>query len=294
MKNFIKAKLKLLLEAASDYATKKDYYTTLFKMVKTKQLYGGDPYWENKEDGQFIASAVVNIHGQIKISTFKHQAGDVRRNDIGDMTENPHYLTFRISAGRGIEHPDTFSPNLQPALTRGGIQGSEEDETFVFKLPDGVSLENGETAIRIGLPRPGSPASDAVIKAYLIYGTEIKDFVEKNMKDQIGYKDGQGTNIANKQENDDKLFMIRKMLAAKLKKKVLQPSEWEAFQKAMETYGINLDNIDLHQISNEDDFDKIIQMAGLSQKQAPQDDEAAYLEKLKQMQALKDRVRQRK
>jgi hypothetical protein len=294
MKNFIKAKLKLLLEAASDYATKKDYYTTLFKMVKTKQLYGGDPYWENKEDGQFIASAVVNIHGQIKISTFKHQAGDVRRNDIGDMTENPHYLTFRISAGRGIEHPDTFSPNLQPALTRGGIQGSEEDETFVFKLPDGVSLENGETAIRIGLPRPGSPASDAVIKAYLIYGTEIKDFVEKNMKDQIGYKDGQGTNIANKQENDDKLFMIRKMLAAKLKKKVLQPSEWEAFQKAMETYGINLDNIDLHQISNEDDFDKIIQMAGLSQRQAPQDDEAAYLEKLKQMQALKDRVRQRK
>jgi len=294
MKNFIKAKLKILLEAASDYATKKDYYTTLFKMVKAKQLYGGDPYWENKEDGQFIASAVVNIHGQIKISTFKHQAGDVRRNDIGDMTENPHYLTFRISAGRGIEHPDTFSPNLQPALTRGGIQGSEEDETFVFKLPDGVSLENGETAIRIGLPRPGSPASDAVIKAYLIYGTEIKDFVEKNMKDQIGYKDGQGTNIANKQENDDKLFMIRKMLAAKLKKKVLQPSEWEAFQKAMETYGINLDNIDLHQISNEDDFDKIIQMAGLSQRQAPQDDEAAYLEKLKQMQALKDRVRQRK
>jgi len=294
MKNFIKAKLKLLLEAASDYATKKDYYTTLFKMVKAKQLYGGDPYWENKEDGQFIASAVVNIHGQIKISTFKHQDGDVRRNDIGDMTENPHYLTFRISAGRGIEHPDTFSPNLQPALTRGGIQGSEEDETFVFKLPDGVSLENGETAIRIGLPRPGSPASDAVIKAYLIYGTEIKDFVEKNMKDQIGYKDGQGTNIANKQENDDKLFMIRKMLAAKLKKKVLQPSEWEAFQKAMETYGINLDNIDLHQISNEEDFDKIIQMAGLSQRQAPQDDEAAYLEKLKQMQALKDRVRQRK
>ena len=114
------------------------------------------------------------------------------------------------------------------------------------------------------------------------------------MKDQIGYKDGQGANIANKQENDDKLFMIRKMLSAKLKKKGLQPSEWEAFQKAMEQYGINLDNIDLHMISNEDDFDKIIQMAGLSQRQAPQDDEEAYLEKIRQMQALKDRIRQRK
>jgi hypothetical protein len=114
------------------------------------------------------------------------------------------------------------------------------------------------------------------------------------MKDRIGYKDGQGTNIANKQENDDKLFMIRKMLAAKLKKKMLQPNEWQAFQKAMEQSGINLDDIDLHMISNEDDFDKIIQMAGLSQRQAPQDDEDAYLEKLKQMQALKDRVRQRK
>jgi hypothetical protein len=294
MKNFIKAKLKLLLEAASDYATKKDYYTTIFKMAKAKQLYGGDPYWENKEDGQFIASAVVNIHGYIKISTFKHQAGDIRRNDIGDMSENPHYLTFRISAGRGIEHPDTYTPNLQPARSRGGIEGSEDDETFTFKLPDGVSLENGETTLRIGLPRPGSPASDAVIKAYLIYGPEIKDFVEKNMKDQIGYKDGQGANIANKQENDDKLFMIRKMLSAKLKKKGLQPSEWQAFQNAMEQYGINLDNIDLHQISNEDDFDKIIQMAGLSQRQAPQDDEDAYLEKIKQMQALKDRVGRRK
>ena len=62
----------------------------------------------------------------------------------------------------------------------------------------------------------------------------------------------------------------------------------------MEQYGIDLENIDLHQISNEDDFDKIIQMADLSQRQAPQDDEDAYLEKLKQMQALKDRVRQRK
>lgn len=294
MKNFIKERLNLLLEAASDYATKKDYYTTIFKMAKAKQLYGGDPYWENKEDGQFIASAVVNIHGYIKISTFKHQAGDIRRNDIGDMSENPHYLTFRISAGRGIEHPDTFTPNLQPALTRGGIEATEEDETFTFKLPDGVSLENGETSIRIGLPRAGSPASDAVIKAYLIYGPEIKSFVEKNMKDRIGYKDGQGTSIANKQENDDKLFMIRKMLSAKLKKKGLQPSEWEAFKKAMEQYGIDLENIDLHQISNEDDFDKIIQMADLSQRQAPQDDEDAYLEKLKQMQALKDRVRQRK
>jgi hypothetical protein len=294
MKNFIKQKLKLLLEAASDYATKKDYYTTIFKMAKAKQLYGGDPYWENKEDGQFIASAVVNIHGYIKISTFKHQAGDIRRNDIGDMSENPHYLTFRISAGRGIEHPDTYTPNLQPARSRGGIEGSEDDETFIFKLPDGVSLENGETSLRIGLPRPGSPASDAVIKAYLIYGPEIKDFVEKNMKDRIGYKDGQGTNIANKQENDDKLFMIRKMLVAKLKKKGLQPSEWQAFQNAMEQYGIDLENIDLHQISNEDDFDKIIQMAGLSKRQAPQDDEDAYLEKIKQMQALKDRVGRRK
>lgn len=293
MKNFIKERLNLLLEAASDYATTKDYYTTLFKNAKAKQLYGGDPYWENKEDGQFIASAVVNIHGHVKISTFKHQAGDVRRNDIGDMTENPHYLTFRISAGRGIEHPDTFTPNLQPALSRNGMEGSEDDESFTFKLPDGVSLENGETTLRIGLPRPGSPASDAVIKTYLIYGPEIKSFIEKNMKNQIGYKDGQGANIANKQENDNKLFMIRKMLAAKLKKKMIQPNEWEAFQNAMQKYGININDIDLHQISNEEDFDKIIQMAGLSQRQAPQDDQEAYLEKIRQMQALKDKVRQR-
>ena len=93
--------------------------------------------------------------------------------------------------------------------------------------------------------------------------------------------------------NDSLTNAILTKLAAKLKKKMIQPNEWQAFQNAMQKYGININDIDLHQISNEEDFDKIIQMAGLSQRQAPQDDQEAYLEKMRQMQALKDKVRQR-
>lgn len=196
-KTIIKNMLGLLAEANDRYATKRDYFTTLFKITKVKELYGGDEYWENVQDGQWVGAAIVNIHGHLsKVSTYNAPAGQVRANDLGMRGENPHYLEFKIMAGRGIEHKDTYSPNLQPARTRGGIGSEENEGQFTLPLPQGVSLENGATSITFGIPKPGSPASDAAIKTYLIYGDVILDFVKSNMKDQIGYVDGKGAEIS--------------------------------------------------------------------------------------------------
>ncbi len=187
----------LIIEANDRYATKRDYFTTLFKITKARQLYGGDEYWENVQDGQWVGAAIVNIHGIMsKVSTYNAPAGQVRANDLGMRGENPHYLEFRIMAGRGIEHKGTQTPNLQPARTRGGLGSEENEGTFTMELPQGVALENGATSITFGLPKPGSPASDASIKTYLIYGDVILDFVKSNMKDKVGYVDGKGAEVS--------------------------------------------------------------------------------------------------
>jgi hypothetical protein len=65
-----------------------------------------------------LATAIVNIHGFVKITTNIAKAGDIRANQPSSMKENPFYLSFQISAGRGIEHPDSFTQNTEPAQTR--------------------------------------------------------------------------------------------------------------------------------------------------------------------------------
>ncbi len=175
MKNFIKEQLHILLEEVK-YATEYDYNKTLDKIQKAKQLYGNDPYFENIQAGQWIGQAIVNIHGDVSISRSLHKASDVHNNQLGIAKENPHYLQFTLRAGRGIEHPDTYSKNTDPAQTR--IRKHSQD------------LENTSEEI-------GSPASDAKIKTYLIFGQEILDFVEKNMRGGgMGYLDNRGTELA--------------------------------------------------------------------------------------------------
>lgn len=200
----ILSKLRLLAEANDKYATRRDYYTTLFKIAKAKELYGNDKYWENPQQGQWVGSVIVNIHGRVsKVSTYLSPAGDVRANDLGMRGENPYYIDLKIMAGRGIEHPDTYSPNIEPARTRGGLGSEEFEHEYTMQLPDGVTLENGETKIKFGLPKPGSPASDAHIKAFLIYGDLILDFVKNNMKDKIGYVDTDAPEISKEKTGDE-------------------------------------------------------------------------------------------
>lgn len=177
MKNFIKSKLHNLLTEAVKYATAYDYTRTQEKIEQAKYIYGGDPYFESIEAGQWIGNAIVNIHGKVSISTNLHKATDVHNNQLGIASENPNYLKFTLRAGRGIEHPDTLDDkNNNSAVTR------------VRKYAD--NIENTSDKI-------GSPASDAMIKTYLIFGDVILDFVEKNMKGGgMGYLDNKGTELA--------------------------------------------------------------------------------------------------
>ena len=188
MKEFLREQLRILLEDNSRYSTKRDYYRTMAIVSKVHQLYANDPYFQDSNSGQWIGNVISDIHGNTKVTTNTAVAGNVRANDkTGIVRENPMYLTITLKAGRGIEHPDTFSPNTEPARTR-----KER-----FTLPDG-------TEDYVSIPVPNSPASDAQIKAYLIYGKEIIDFVEKNMKERVGYLDGKGEKLAQNTADKDK------------------------------------------------------------------------------------------
>ena len=184
---------EILDEGNDRYSSKRDYFVALFKATKAKKLYGNDPYFQNIEAGQFVGVAIVGITGKVSISTHLAPAADVRKNDLG-LSETSHYITFKVMAGRGIEHPDTYSPNKQPAITRGGIEGQELK--FTSKLPNGEELENGETMVNFSLPKPGSPASDAQIKTWLVYGDIIADFVKRNTRFASGYKNAAAADIS--------------------------------------------------------------------------------------------------
>lgn len=188
MREFLREQLHILLENNSRYSTKRDYYRTLFIVSKVHQLYSKDPYFQDVNAGQWIGNAICDIHGNVKVTTNTAVAADVRANDkVGIVHETPMYLMMTLKAGRGIEHPDTYSPNTEPARTR-----KER-----FSMPDG-------TEDFVSIPVPNSPASDAQIKAYLIYGKEILDFVEKNMKERVGYLDGKGKDLAQNTADKDK------------------------------------------------------------------------------------------
>lgn len=229
MKKFIKERLDILLEVAeSRYSTKKDYYTTLFKVTKARKLYGGDAYWENVEAGDFVGSAIVNLHGQVQVRTSTAPAGDVKINRLGLVDEKPFYMVFQVRAGRGIEHPDTFKEPEYKAITRNGL-GSEEEQGYTFELPQGISLEDGSTSIEVVLPKPGSPASDAQIKSYVIYGEQIISFVEKNLKTPIGYMDAKGAQISKEKMTPKQATHKEKKDLEKEVGRRITDAEWNAY-----------------------------------------------------------------
>ena len=215
-------------EQSNRYASKRDWYVALFKARKAKELYGNDPYWENIEDGQFVGASIVGITGFISIRTQLAPAGQIRKNDLR-MVEKPQYLKFKVMAGRGIEHPDTYSPNIQPARTRGGVEG--EEMNFIGKLGNGETLEDGNTTVSFSLPKPGSPASDAQIKTWLIYGDVIADFVYRNTRFASGYKNAVAADISKEKMAANPALerhKKKKDLEAELNRKVTD-TEFETF-----------------------------------------------------------------
>jgi hypothetical protein len=222
MKQFIKEKLNILLEQnileQNAFSTMNDYYNVWAKVEKARAMYGGDEYWENAEDGQWVGNITVGTTGNLRISTNLAKAGDVVKHKLGIVSTNQtgDYFTVSIKAGRGIDHNDT-RPNLQPARTRLGLGSNEiNDESFTIKLPDGVLLPNGDNMISFNLPKPGSPASDAQIKAYVIYGAEMIDMVKRNLKghNSASIPDARSKEFAN-QTAPEARYKVDKLAAEK-------------------------------------------------------------------------------
>lgn len=202
LKQLIKEKLKITVSEGIDYATKQDYYSVLAKMAIAKQLYGGDPYWEDSSAGDFAGVGIVNIHGNVNIARNLAPA-HISKTQTGLSNETAHYMSFQVRTGRGIEHPNTINDKTDSARTRGGLGSKEFEGNYKWNLPDGVVLDNGDNFITVGMGKPGSPASDAQIKIYLIYGDMILDFVEKNLKNPIGYNDGKSAQISKEKTKDE-------------------------------------------------------------------------------------------
>jgi GNAT superfamily N-acetyltransferase len=154
------------------------------------------PYWETithdpKQQG-FRAAAVLNPRGDIKISTYTAAASDVSQNQYGVRGEDDNTMTFFISAHPGINHPTTMLRSGH-AITQGGI-----NDPHVAEI--------------------GSPASDAQIKAYAIYGEVILDFLKSKLEGLEAYTDGSAANIANQLDDREKILMLNKELKTSKKK----------------------------------------------------------------------------
>lgn len=168
----------------SMYATKSDLARTMARVTNAYQFVQSRPkpelvnYWNvithNPIEQGFIASAVVDIRGDVQIRTYNAAAGDVRQNRFDLRGEDSEHLVLPISAHPGIDHPNS-KQRTGYAVTKGGI--------------------NNPTPV--GQGDFGSPASDAQIKAYFKYGEVIIDFVKSKMEEKTkSYTDGSGAEVS--------------------------------------------------------------------------------------------------
>lgn len=187
-KNLIKETLRGITEAIVK-ATEADLYRTMFLVAKANSLYGPnseltDDFDKNTRDylnspnmGQGEIIYKVNERGLPYIWTSPYSGADISKNDLGSRGSNQVHKQFGIRVMPGIEHPEDRQERTGNAATRKGLTGSEKKEVFTFNLPDGVVTSKGKNFLTVKLDRPGSPASDGVIKLYLLHGQEIIDYV---------------------------------------------------------------------------------------------------------------------
>lgn len=244
-KKLIQEKLDLLKEA-NPRASSADYYRTMYRVAILTKNYTHDEYYMGENLGEFIAAAIVDIRGNIRISQVaKVPAGDLKANRLGITRETKDYLQFYVMAGRGIQHPNTEKelPD-ETAMSRDGINSSSRLETFTktVHLKSPIRINGQETStIEVEVPKPGSPASDAQIKTYLLYGPMIIDFVEKNLAEPIGYRDGKAPEIRNAMDIKQKIQIIRKDAEDSLETRRLPRVGFiEAFNEFKETNILSL------------------------------------------------------
>jgi hypothetical protein len=147
-----------------------------FKIAKAFELYGNDPYFRNADEGEWVGEVLVYPNGELFARRMKHSAYDIKQNDLGGRGESGSYKNLGIfRAYQGADQPNQVRTSYAKTISMG--KNAEEEIQFSEELPQGVSLENGATTITFGLPKPGSPASDAAIKAYILQADDIIDYV---------------------------------------------------------------------------------------------------------------------
>ena len=228
------------------------------------------PYWEtithDPNQQGFRAAAILNPRGDIQISTYTAAASDVSQNQYGVRGEDDNTLTFFISAHPGIDHLGTMFRSGN-AISQGGVNNPHAAEI-------------------------GSPASDAQIKAYAIYGEVILDFLKSKLEGLESYTDGSAASIANQLDDREKILMLNKELKKRLRKNQIPHSEWTAFINALRRLGIDLHNIDFRKdLATDEQWQQAIDLAKLKPTSGPEDNKKEYQEKLAAMQALKNKHR---
>lgn len=151
MKNFIKNKLRVLLEGpltrdtpanplgAPDpkTASTDDFSRTSAKIANLFNQYGQDPYFQDSNEGDGIYMATVHTNGAVTIKT---------PNPRRKLTDADVGLPWQGTSG-----------NLH-----------------VYVRAYRSQADGGEA-------RTKSPANDAAIKTYIVFGREILDYVRQNM-----------------------------------------------------------------------------------------------------------------
>jgi len=273
MKSYIKNKLNEAFYGNRN-TSRADLFRTEEKIDAARAFINSRPleerkYWETIthdpiEQG-FRASAVLNKRGDIQITTYTPAASDVSQHQFGLRGEEENKTTFFVSAHPGIDHPGSQHRSGH-ALTRGGIN----DITLV------------------GEDEYGSPASDAQIKAYAHYGELIMDFLKSNPKGLEAYTDGSGAAIANEMGTKEKILKLNKDLKTRLRKNTIPPTEWKSFLNALNRVGVDLEHLDFRKdLATDEQWNEVLRIAKLKPTTAPEDNEAAYREKLAAMDALK-------
>lgn len=277
MKSYIKNKLNEAFYGNRN-TSKADLFRAEEKIATARAFINSRPqeeqtYWETITHDPikqgFRASAVLSNRGDVKISTYTPAASDVSQHQFGVRGEDEDKMVFFVSAHPGIDHPGSQHRSGY-AKTKGGI--------------------NDITPV--GKDEFGSPASDAQIKTYAHYGEVILDFLKSKMTGLDSYTDGSGAEIANEMDPREKILKLNKDLKTRLRKNTIPPTEWQSFLNALRRVGIDLQSLDFRKdLATDEQWDEVLKIARLKPTTAPQDDEAAYREKLAAMDALKARNR---
>jgi len=225
-KSFIKQILKEAVGDNAQFATEQNLRNTIIKVLTARNFVmeqEDSVYWNSDTNGDYIASVTVRINGDLGITTHLASARDVKNHGEGWRGQNK----FTMRAYRGIEHPNTEKEREGYAQTIGGVDNTElvnhlsnnnvlnKDElNYLNQLLGNQNIEPIEVKLKYG-----SPASDAQIKSYALYGDEIIRYVLQHTQGYKSYLDGKGREIASKQNDPEKY----KILKSEIKRLIKMP-----------------------------------------------------------------------